>query len=101
MKRAVMMSLSLLLGAGVVMAQPADPVAARKEILKGWGGAAREPGLMLRGEAAFDLPKVQNLLKLISTGSKTSRNLGAEGRVRSHFQQDWRGCRCSSHLDQG
>lgn len=55
-------------GVSGVVAQ-SSAISARKDILKSWGGATREPGLMLRGEAAFDLAKVQTALKLYQEGS--------------------------------
>jgi cytochrome c556 len=79
MIRSVVMVIVAIAGASSVLAQPADPVAARKEIFKSWGAAAREPGQMLRGEAAFDLAKAQNLLRLIATGNKTVSGLFPAG----------------------
>jgi cytochrome c556 len=55
-------------GVTAVLAQ-SSAIGARKEILKSWGGATREPGLMLRGEAPFDLAKVQAALKLYQEGA--------------------------------
>ena len=59
---------ALLLGASFVYAQSAA-IAGRKDIFKGFGAAAREPGAMLKGETAFDLAKVQNFLKVVQDGS--------------------------------
>jgi cytochrome c556 len=69
MLRRSMMAAVIAIGATSVMAQ-GDPIAQRKELLKSWGGATREPGLMLRGEAAFDLAKVQTALKLYAQHAK-------------------------------
>jgi cytochrome c556 len=69
MLRRFMMAAVIAIGATSVMAQ-GDPIAQRKELLKSWGGATREPGLMLRGEAAFDLAKVQTALKLYAQHAK-------------------------------
>ncbi|MGL4727806.1 MAG: c-type cytochrome [Bosea sp. (in: a-proteobacteria)] len=69
MIRVVLMSLSLVVGAGTVLAQSPDPIAARKDVLKSFAAAAREPGQMMRGEAAFDLAKAQNLMKVLAEGS--------------------------------
>ena len=41
----------------------------RKEILKGWGTLAKEPGDMLKGDAKFDLAKVQALLTSLKEGA--------------------------------
>lgn len=57
MKRFVVAGLALALGAGAVFAQ--DVIAQRRDIMKGVGGATRDPGAMLKGEQPFDLAKVQ------------------------------------------
>lgn len=44
--------------ATAVLAQ-SDVIAQRKDMMKAVGGATRDPGAMLKGEAAFDLAKVQ------------------------------------------
>jgi cytochrome c556 len=69
MLRSTAVAMALLIGAGSAMAQAPDPIAARKEIFKSFGAAAREPGQMLRGETAFDLAKAQNLLKVLAEGA--------------------------------
>ncbi len=46
-----------------------DPIAARKAILRSFGAASRDPGQMLRGDAAFDLAKVQASLKVFAEGA--------------------------------
>jgi cytochrome c556 len=69
MKRSLALAVALALGTTAVMAQ--DPIAQRKEQFKAWGAAVREPGAMLRGEAAFDLAKVQAALKLIGDTAPT------------------------------
>ena len=45
----------------------------RKEILKGWGNLAKEPGDMLKGDAKFDLAKVQALLTSLKEGAPKLR----------------------------
>jgi cytochrome c556 len=55
-------------GVTAVLAQ-SSAIGARKDILKSFGGATREPGLMLRGEAPFDLAKVQAALKVYQDGA--------------------------------
>ncbi len=47
--------------ATTVLAQ-SDVIAQRKDLMKSAGGATRDPGAMLKGEAAFDLAKVQAAL---------------------------------------
>jgi cytochrome c556 len=56
-------------GTTAVLAQSAA-IGQRKEILKGFGAAAKDPGAMMRGETKFDLPKVQAALKTYSDGAK-------------------------------
>ncbi|MBX9618958.1 MAG: hypothetical protein BVN32_14710 [Proteobacteria bacterium ST_bin14] len=68
MLRMISIVCALLLGASLVYAQ-STAIAERKDILKGFGAAARDPGAMLKGEAAFDLAKVQNFLKVLQDGS--------------------------------
>lgn len=68
MLRTISLFCALLLGASVVYAQ-STAIAERKDILKGFGAAARDPGAMLKGEAAFDLAKVQNFLKVLQDGA--------------------------------
>jgi cytochrome c556 len=46
-----------------------DVVTQRTTILKTFGAGIREPGAMLRGEAPFDLAKVQAALAAIKTGA--------------------------------
>ncbi len=56
--------------AGTVGTQAqSDVVTQRTTILKTFGAGIREPGAMLRGEAPFDLAKVQAALTAIKTGA--------------------------------
>lgn len=57
MIRTVLAVAVVALGATAVLAQ--DPIAARKEIMKGVGAAARTNAQMLNGEAPFELAKAQ------------------------------------------
>lgn len=68
MKRFVVAGLALALGAGAVFAQ--DVIAQRRDIMKGVGGATRDPGAMLKGEQAFDLDKVQKSLAVYQDAAK-------------------------------
>ena len=56
---------ALAVGASLVMAQNASVVAQRKEAMKAFGGAAKAPGSMAKGEAPFNLDTVQASLKTI------------------------------------
>lgn len=64
MIRTAMAVAVLALGATAVVAQ--DPIAARKEMMKGVGGQARTGAQMVRGEAPFDLAKAQNVFKVFA-----------------------------------
>jgi cytochrome c556 len=66
MKRFVLAATAFALVAGAAIAQ-GDPVAQRTTAFKAWGAASREPGAMLRGEAPFELAKVQAFLTLLAT----------------------------------
>jgi cytochrome c556 len=59
----------LVVAAGAAIAQN-DPIAQRKAILKGMGDGTKPVVGMLKGEAPFELAKVQELLKAYSDGSK-------------------------------
>jgi cytochrome c556 len=69
MIRAAVVSLSLALAATAVMAQSAA-IKERQELMKAVGGATKEPGAMLKGEAPFDLAKVQKALNTYIDASK-------------------------------
>ena len=68
MKRFVLAGLALALGVTAVLAQ--DVIAQRRDIMKGVGGATRDPGAMLKGEQPFDLVKVQNSLAVYQESAK-------------------------------
>ena len=65
MLRVVAVLAALAVGATAVWAQNAAGIAARKEAMKAFGGAAKGPGGMAKGDAPFELPKVQASLKTI------------------------------------
>ncbi len=64
----------LALGIGAAVAQ-SDPIAARREIMKGVGSATGDLGKMAKGEAPFDLAKVQTALKTYTNVSAKMLNL--------------------------
>ncbi|MCX7317751.1 MAG: cytochrome c, partial [Hyphomicrobiales bacterium] len=50
-----------------------DPIASRKAVMKSVGGAMRDPGQMMRGQAPFDLAKVKASLEtFVETSGKMS-----------------------------
>lgn len=65
----------LALGATAVLAQNAAGIAARKDAMKAFGGAAKEPGGMNKGDIPFDLAKVQASLKKIEDVSTSAKGL--------------------------
>jgi cytochrome c556 len=67
MIRILSLAAALAVGATAVYAQSAA-IGQRKEILKSFGGAMKEPSGMAKGEVAFDLAKVQASLKTIAAG---------------------------------
>lgn len=61
---------AVLVSVGVTAAvAQSSAIQARKDILKTFGPASRAPGLMLRGEAPFDMAAVQASLKVFAEGS--------------------------------
>lgn len=68
MKKWVLAGAMIAAASGVFAA--GDPIAERKEILKGFGDATKPNAAVLKGEAPFDLAKVQTALKTYSAGSK-------------------------------
>ncbi len=50
-------------------AQNLDAIKARKEVLKSFGAANKEPAAMAKGEAPFDIAKVQATLKAFQIGA--------------------------------
>ena len=59
---------AIAVSATAVYAQSAA-IGQRKEILKSWGAAMKAPGTMVKGEAPFELAKVQASLKTIAEGA--------------------------------
>jgi cytochrome c556 len=56
---------AVAIGATVVYAQNADAISVRKATMKQFGGAMKNPGGMIKGEAPFDLAAVQTSLKTL------------------------------------
>lgn len=70
MKRIVIAAAALLaVGTTAALSQSAA-IGQRKEAMKAAGGAAKDGGAMMRGEAPFDLAKVQAALKTYSDVAK-------------------------------
>ena len=75
MLRVVAVLAALAVGATAVSAQNAAGIAARKEAMKAFGGAAKGPGAMNKGDAPFELPKVQASLKTIEETAAKAKGL--------------------------
>jgi cytochrome c556 len=59
----------------------ANVIEQRQTILKTFGAQSREPGAMLRGEAAFDIAKVKTFLATLKTESPKLSGLFPDGSV--------------------
>jgi cytochrome c556 len=64
MLRIVAAIAALAIGATVVLAQNAAVIEQRKAAMKANAGATKDPSAMAKGDAPFDLPKVQASLKV-------------------------------------
>jgi cytochrome c556 len=58
-----------------VMAQNAAVIDQRKQTMKALGGAMKNPTAMVKGEAPFDLAKVQDSLKTIQESAAKAKGL--------------------------
>ena len=56
----------------------ADAIKERQQVMKGVGGATKEPGAMLKGEAPFELEKVQKALATYQDAAKKMPGLFPE-----------------------
>jgi cytochrome c556 len=75
MLRVVAALAALAIGATVVLAQNAAGIDQRKQAMKAFGGAAKAPGAMAKGDAPFELPKVQASLKTIQETAVKAKGL--------------------------
>ena len=75
MLRVMAVVAALAVGATAVWAQNAAGIAARKDAMKAFGGAAKGPGGMAKGDAPFELPKVQASLKTIQETAVKAKGL--------------------------
>jgi cytochrome c556 len=75
MLRVMAVLTAVAIGATAVWAQNAAGIAARKEAMKAFGGAAKGPGAMNKGEAPFELAKVQASLKTIQDTAGKAKGL--------------------------
>jgi cytochrome c556 len=73
MLRSVLAAAALVAVTGAVVAQ-SDPIATRRNTMKGVGQATRAGTQMVKGEAAFDLGKAQEILKTYAAAADTMHN---------------------------
>jgi cytochrome c556 len=69
MLRVVVGAILLTLGASAVLAQNTAVIKQRQEIMKANAAALKEPGAMAKGEAPFNLAKIQASLKTLQDNS--------------------------------
>jgi len=75
MLRIVAAMAALAIGATVVLAQNAAGITARRDAMKQLGGAFKGPTAMNKGDAPFELPKVQESLKTIEETAAKAKGL--------------------------
>jgi cytochrome c556 len=68
----------LALGSSVAVAQGADIIKQRQDLMGGLGDAMKAPSAMMKGEAAFDLAKVQGSLATLQANSGKLKSLWPE-----------------------
>lgn len=78
MRRLVLATSLVAIGLGAAYAQ-SNAITERKDLKKGFGEAVRPIGPMLRGEAPFELAKVQNALNVIANGAPKAAQLFPAG----------------------
>ena len=71
MLRRVLTGAALMAMTGIVVAQT-DPIAQRRNVMKGGGAATRIGGQMAKGEIPFELAKAQEILKTYAVAAETS-----------------------------
>jgi len=75
MLRVILGLAALAVATTAVLAQNTAAISQRKDAMKALGGAAKDPGTMAKGEAAFDLAKVQASLKTIEATAAKAKTL--------------------------
>jgi cytochrome c556 len=75
MLRVVAAVAALAIGTTMVLAQNAAVIEQRRAAMKAFGGAAKGPGAMVKGDAPFELPKVQASLKTIEETAAKAKGL--------------------------
>ena len=68
MIRSLLVTSALLVGVSAVVAQ-GDPISSRKALMKSVGAATATGNRMVKGEAPFELDKVQEILKTYATAA--------------------------------
>lgn len=69
MIRTALVAAGLVLGLSAVLAQ-SDPIAERRNTMKGVGAATRDGAAMAKGEVAFDAAKAQTIFKVYADAAR-------------------------------
>jgi cytochrome c556 len=73
MLRTILVTAALAIGATAVMAQ-GDPIATRKETMKGVGAATRTGNQMAKGEIPFDAAKAKEIMQVYANAADKMHN---------------------------
>jgi cytochrome c556 len=73
-----LLAAAMVTGLATAALAQADVIKERQQTMKGVGGATKEPGAMLKGEAPFDLDKVQKSLATYQAAAKKMPGLFPE-----------------------
>jgi cytochrome c556 len=83
MIRRLLVVVAMLAGVNGVLAQ-SDPIGERQQLMKNLSQAAKAPGAILKGEAPFDLAKVQATLATFADVSKKAPALFPDNSKTGH-----------------
>jgi cytochrome c556 len=75
MLRVIVALAALAAATTAVLAQNTAAITQRKDAMKALGGATKDPGTMAKGEAPFDLAKVQASLKALESGAAKGKTV--------------------------
>lgn len=68
------LTLAILLAVTTAVVAQNDPIASRRNVMKGVGAATKTGGQMAKGEIPFDLAKAQEVLKTFAAASEGFHN---------------------------
>lgn len=67
----VLLSTAVVVGLATIVVAQADPIAQRKDVMKGVGAATKLGGEMAKGEKPFELAEAQKILKTYADAAAT------------------------------